>query len=163
MYVCRSVHYIKGVNYCVFLIIIGVALLHLHMALRLYNTDPDRKRQHLLKASSLLAPSLAKLNTRRDTFLCGSPGPLSIATVVFLYLGKRTEGMDCIEKLVNVYKSQRREFKEIPCEMLYGVAGYLYSLLFVNAHVKDAIPSDVIEEVSGCGFYLDCSRRSFVY
>ncbi len=55
--------------------------------------------------------------------------------------------MDCLEKLVGFYKSRKEEFKTIPCELLYGCSGYLYSLLFVNAHVEGVVSIDIIKEV----------------
>ena len=55
--------------------------------------------------------------------------------------------MRCIETLVDLYKSQKEEFQKIPCELLYGCAGYLYSLLFVNRYIKNVVPMELIEEV----------------
>lgn len=55
--------------------------------------------------------------------------------------------MDCLEKLVGFYKSRKEEFKTIPCELLYGCSGYLYSLLFVNAHAEGVVSIDIIKEV----------------
>ncbi len=131
----------------------GIALLHFHLAQHLYNADPDKKQAHLIQSLSFLTRSLTNLNTHRYTFLNGSPGPLSIAAVVYISLGRNAEGMECIQKLISLYKSQKDEFQRIPCEVLYGCSGYLYSLLFVNAFVKDAIPMDLIEEV-GVAFVI---------
>lgn len=118
------------------------------MALQLHPNDEHQKRQLLSKSLSFIRPCLAKLDTHRHTFLCGAPGPLAIASVVFMHLDRKAEAMDSIEKLVAIYKTQKDEFKKkLPCELLYGCAGYLYSLLFVNSYINNGINRDIIEEV----------------
>ena len=107
----------------------------------------SQKNRHLLQSLSLISPSLTDLDTRRHTFLCGASGPLAIGTVVYFHLDRKSEGLNCLEKLKTLYRADKEKFKSIPCELLYGCAGYLFALLFVGAHIKDSIEPDLIDEV----------------
>lgn len=50
---------------------------------------------------------------------------------------------------------------ESPDELLYGKAGYLYALLFVNKHIcgKEIIPANHIEKVPRCLYYLALGKN----
>lgn len=119
------------------------------MAIQLHSNDQPKMYQLLLKSLSFIRPCLSSLDVHRHTFLCGAPGPLAIASVLYTYLDKKVEAMNCIDQLVAIYTRQRDEFRsgKIPSELLYGCTGYLYSLLFVNNYITNGISRDIIEEV----------------
>ncbi|KOB78189.1 GPCRorphan/putative Class B Family, partial [Operophtera brumata] len=74
------------------------------------------------------------LKGKRISFLCGDAGPLALAAVISYKLGnKRPANIPDYKTLV----------------ILYGKAGYLYALLFVNKHIngKEIIPANHIERV----------------
>ena len=117
------------------------------MALTVFACDLERRKKELLSCLKLLEPSLAHLKTHRSTFLCGAPGPLAIASVAYFKLDRKSEGESCIEKLCNIFRKNKSQFKELPSELLYGHAGYLYALLFVNSYIPGSVDLLLIEEV----------------
>ena len=123
-------------------------MLHLHLANTIYYDNYENRQRHLHQCLMLLTPSVEHLDQHRNTFLCGGPGPLSIAVVVYFLLDMKEEGLKCLEKLKNLYTKNKADFKALSSELLYGYAGYLYALLFVNSYVPEAIEQDLIEEVS---------------
>ena len=65
----------------------GIALLHLHVATTLHADDQRKRRDHLMRAQSLLSACLSCLPSHSITFLCGAGGPLAIGSVVEVGLG----------------------------------------------------------------------------
>ncbi|KAJ0180506.1 hypothetical protein K1T71_003910 [Dendrolimus kikuchii] len=94
--------------------------------------------------------NLDNLKGRRISFLCGDAGPLALATVISYKLGKRRpehlpDYKNLTQRLINLISL----LNDSPDELLYGKAGYLYALLFVNRHIsgKEVIPANHIEKV----------------
>jgi len=125
----------------------GVALLHLHLATSLYAGDVKERSSHLCEALTFLTPSLHHLSTRRSTFLCGAAGPLALGAVVHAHLGNMKDARACIVQLKDLYVKNKQSFAALPSELLFGHAGYLYALLFVNCHAPGAVEDTLIEEV----------------
>lgn len=53
----------------------------------------------------------------------------------------------CIVQLKDLYVKNKQSFAALPSELLFGHAGYLYALLFVNCHAPGAVEDTLIEEV----------------
>ncbi|XP_074031807.1 glutathione S-transferase LANCL1 [Leptinotarsa decemlineata] len=104
----------------------GIALLKL-------KKDPEDKN-NLKEVENLL--SLHKLKNRRHSFLCGDPGPLSIGIIVNHKLGKEKEVKQLVARLKLLDKDVIDTHSDLPNEYLYGRAGYLFSILFVNKYVS---------------------------
>lgn len=125
----------------------GSAFLHLHLALTVFKDDNETSKKQLKQCLKLVEPVLGRLKIQRKTFLCGASGPLAIAAVANHKLDQTAERNLCTDKLCSLYMENRKDFEELPSELLYGQAGYLYALLFVNYHIPDAIKIPLIEEV----------------
>ncbi|KAK8698625.1 hypothetical protein V6N13_114736 [Hibiscus sabdariffa] len=72
----------------------------------------------------------ASLSSRDVTFLCGRAGVCALGAVAARYAGN--------QELLNHYLTQFREIKlsrNLPDELLYGRAGYLWACLFLNKHL----------------------------
>jgi len=109
----------------------GQALLHLKLG-------------NFAEADSLLKKSLATLSNSRVTFLCGSPGPLAIQCVLQYKLGQAPNLSNILAMASEVCDLP----SSLPDELLYGRAGYLYTLLYLRRELGDtAIPSMVIRKV----------------
>ncbi|CAG4981145.1 unnamed protein product [Parnassius apollo] len=87
---------------------------------------------------------LKNLKGRRISFLCGDAGPLALATIVSYKLGtSRPANLPDYKAFAQRLLDLISLLKESPDELLYGGAGYLYALLFVNKYIRetDVIPS----------------------
>ncbi|XP_010241998.1 PREDICTED: lanC-like protein GCL2 isoform X2 [Nelumbo nucifera] len=71
------------------------------------------------------------------TFICGRAGVCSLGAIAAKHAGN--------EQLLNHYLTQFKEIKlpkNVPNELLYGRAGFLWACLFINKHIgKGTIPS----------------------
>eukprot|EP00062_Callorhinchus_milii_P012588 gi/632959781/ref/XP_007895817.1/ PREDICTED: lanC-like protein 2 [Callorhinchus milii] len=120
----------------------GIALLYLQCF------RVTHKLAHLQRSLDYVKRTLRNLNGRKVTFLCGDAGPLAVGAVVHHKLKNETESLDCIKKLLHLHRSVVSLDSEIPDELLYGRAGYLYALLYVNAEIgPDIVPQTNIKEV----------------
>ncbi|XP_069067604.1 lanC-like protein 2 isoform X2 [Pleurodeles waltl] len=119
----------------------GTALLYLH----LYNNTGDQI--YLQRCLDYAKRILRNLNGRRVTFLCGDAGPLAVGAVVHHKLQNEKESKDCITKLLQLHKSVVNPDGDLPDELLYGRAGYLYALLYLNTEISpDTVPQETIKE-----------------
>ncbi|XP_040209102.1 lanC-like protein 2 [Rana temporaria] len=120
----------------------GVALLYL----QLYRVTPDQT--YLQRSLDYVKRVLRNLNGRRVTFLCGDAGPLAVGAVVHHKLQNHTESKDCIARLLQLHRGVVSTDPELPDELLYGRAGYLYALLYVNSEIgPDTVPQATIKEL----------------
>ncbi|XP_069067603.1 lanC-like protein 2 isoform X1 [Pleurodeles waltl] len=120
----------------------GTALLYLH----LYNNTGDQI--YLQRCLDYAKRILRNLNGRRVTFLCGDAGPLAVGAVVHHKLQNEKESKDCITKLLQLHKSVVNPDGDLPDELLYGRAGYLYALLYLNTEISpDTVPQETIKEL----------------
>ncbi|KAI1889014.1 hypothetical protein AGOR_G00174690 [Albula goreensis] len=122
----------------------GIALLYL----QLYRVTRDLS--HLQRALDYVKRTLRNLNGRRVTFLCGDAGPLAVGAVVHHKLKNEPESQECLTKLLQLQRSVVSSDSELPDELLYGRAGYLYALLFVNKEMgADTVDEATISKVVG--------------
>ncbi|CAG9862428.1 unnamed protein product [Phyllotreta striolata] len=99
---------------------------------------------------------LDKLKGRRHTFLCGDAGPLAIGIVINDKLGKHEEVEHLLGKLTSLGRDVLNIQSDLPNEYLYGRAGYLYAILYVNENVspppfEDQLITQLIEAILVCG------------
>lgn len=104
-----------------------------------------------MKALDLLKPYLESINDHRSTFLCGAAGPLAIGAVLYSHLGQEHKAGELVQRLKDLFLEHKVAFRDLPSELLYGHAGYLYALLFANSHLPGAVEEKLIDEV-GVGF-----------
>ncbi|KAI5934339.1 LanC-like protein 2 [Manis javanica] len=110
-------------------IIPGIALLYL----QLYRVTCDQT--YLLRSLDYVKRTLRNLNGRKVTFLCGDAGPLAVGAVVYHKLKSDCESQECISKLLQLQRTIVCQDSELPDELLYGRAGYLYALLYLNTEI----------------------------
>lgn len=88
----------------------------------------------------------AHAGKRRFTFLCGDAGPLALKAIHYNNIHEKEKRNRCINNLINL--SSWSSEKDICNEVLYGRAGYLYSLLLLKQTIdKDIIPDSIVEEI----------------
>ncbi|XP_019840298.1 lanC-like protein 2 isoform X2 [Bos indicus] len=120
----------------------GIALLYL----QLYRVTCDQS--YLLRSLDYVKRTLRNLNGRRVTFLCGDAGPLAVGAVVYHKLKSDCESQECITKLLQLQRTIVCRDSDLPDELLYGRAGYLYALLYVNTEIgPGAVCESAIKEV----------------
>ncbi|XP_073095279.1 lanC-like protein 2 isoform X3 [Manis javanica] len=107
----------------------GIALLYL----QLYRVTCDQT--YLLRSLDYVKRTLRNLNGRKVTFLCGDAGPLAVGAVVYHKLKSDCESQECISKLLQLQRTIVCQDSELPDELLYGRAGYLYALLYLNTEI----------------------------
>lgn len=75
-------------------------------------------------------------------------GVLSILAVLYSKMGLKDKSEECLSKLLSLSDNVCRD-PLLPDEVLYGRAGYLFSLLFVQQHLGDEkINANVINQVN---------------
>ncbi|XP_038616255.1 lanC-like protein 2 [Tachyglossus aculeatus] len=120
----------------------GIALLYL----QLYRVTSDQA--YLLRSLDYVKRTLRNLNGRRITFLCGDAGPLAVGAVVYHKLKSDSEAKECIAKLLQLQRTIASTDSDLPDELLYGRAGYLYALLYLNTEIgPDTVPQSTLREV----------------
>uniref|UniRef100_A0A8C8XCL6 LanC like glutathione S-transferase 2 n=1 Tax=Panthera leo TaxID=9689 RepID=A0A8C8XCL6_PANLE len=120
----------------------GIALLYL----QLYRVTCDQT--YLLRSLDYVKRTLRNLNGRRVTFLCGDAGPLAVGAVVYHKLKSDCESQECITKLLQLQKTIVCRDSDLPDELLYGRAGYLYALLYLNTEIgPGTVCESAIKEV----------------
>ncbi|XP_061442582.1 lanC-like protein 2 [Rhineura floridana] len=120
----------------------GIALLYL----QLYRVT--KEQSHLQRSLDYVKRILRNLNGRRVTFLCGDAGPLAVGAVVYHLLKNDSESKECVTKLLQLQRIVLATDSDLPDELLYGRAGYLYALLYLNTEIgPETVPQSVIKEV----------------
>ncbi|XP_005941323.1 lanC-like protein 2 isoform X1 [Haplochromis burtoni] len=120
----------------------GIALLYLQLH-RVSN-----EASYLHRALDYVKRTMRILNGRKVTFLCGDAGPLAVGAVVHHKLNNTTDSKECLSRLLQLQRSVLSPDSDIPDELLYGRAGYLYALLYVNKEIgTDAVDEDTITKV----------------
>ncbi|CAH0748196.1 unnamed protein product [Diatraea saccharalis] len=120
------------------------------LALYYINSWTKNDINHDMLKTALQYIDLDNLKGRRISFLCGDAGPIALATVISYKLStKRPDSLPDYKTLAQRLMSLISLLDNSPDELLYGKAGYLYSLLFVNKCIsgKEVIPSAHIEKV----------------
>ncbi|XP_058779886.1 lanC-like protein GCR2 [Vicia villosa] len=96
----------------------------------------------------------ASVNSSRVTFICGRAGVCALGAVIAKHAGDK--------RLLEYYLRQFKEIElphDLPYEVLYGRAGYLWACSFLNKHIgKDTIQTThmrpIVEEVITAGRQL---------
>ncbi|XP_024225261.1 glutathione S-transferase LANCL1 isoform X2 [Bombus impatiens] len=74
--------------------------------------------------------------------------PLALGAVVFHSKGYSDVAQNMISKVKSLQSVVLNESSDLPDELLYGRAGYLFSLLFLNSNISPApIENDLIKQV----------------
>ncbi|XP_027005764.2 lanC-like protein 2 [Tachysurus fulvidraco] len=119
----------------------GIALLYL----QLHRVSSDSS--YLQRSLDYVKRALRNLNGRKVTFLCGDAGPLAVAAVVHHRLKNQADSKECLSKLLQLQRSVISP-DEVPDELLYGRAGYLYALLYVNKEIgPETVDENIIAKV----------------
>ncbi|XP_070164117.1 lanC-like protein 2 isoform X2 [Polyergus mexicanus] len=81
------------------------------------------------------------------TFLTGIAGPLALTAVILYSQGMKEEMEQLIYKLKSLSTYVLDKHNDVPDELLYGRAGYLAGLLYVNANISPTpIEADLIKK-----------------
>ncbi|XP_046390142.1 lanC-like protein 2 [Ischnura elegans] len=97
---------------------------------------------------NILEAALPRLRNRDVTFICGDPGPLALAAVVYHTLGKPDRSVELVKRIKSFAPIITDLESDLPDEALYGRVGYLYSLLFLNHYLRpNAIEDNIIRQV----------------
>lgn len=120
----------------------GIALLYLQLH------RVSQEASHLQRALDYVKRTMRILNGRRVTFLCGDAGPLAVGAVVHHRLQKVSEMQECLSRLLQLQRAALSHDSDVPDELLYGRAGFLYALLYVNKEIgADTVDEGTIAEV----------------
>ncbi|KAG7189671.1 hypothetical protein KM043_017343 [Ampulex compressa] len=107
---------------------------------------------YINKATQLLERSVNQhKKTRKITFLTGIAGPIALAAVVLHSQAKYEDSVNMISMLKSLSAKILKGGDEFYDELLYGRAGYLYSLLYVKFHIPQvAIEDKLISQIATC-------------
>ena len=96
------------------------------------------------EAEQYLELSLYNVSQSRVTFLCGSPGPLTLLSVLRHKQGGQTD----LNSVISLASDVTDLSSGLPDELLYGRVGYLYCLLHLRQELGDqAVPTIIIRKV----------------
>ncbi|KAG7218535.1 hypothetical protein INR49_006601, partial [Caranx melampygus] len=117
----------------------GIALLYLQLH------RVSHEASHLQRALDYVKRAMRILNGRKVTFLCGDAGPLAVGAVVHHKLNNAADSKDCLSRLLQLQRAVLSPDSEMPDELLYGRAGYLFALLYVNKEIGgDTVDEETI-------------------
>lgn len=89
-----------------------------------------------------------------SSFSLTCTGVLAVCAVLYDKLGKQDKSERCITKLQSLCDRVCHD-KSLPDEVLYGRAGYLFSLLFIQQNLgQDKIDTNIIDQV--CHHFFEC-------
>jgi len=109
----------------------GLALLFLHLG-------------EVERAGEVAREALESVSGTRFTFLTGFPGPMAVLAVVE---GRRGRSVD-LSPILQLAPQVCALPAATPDELLYGRAGYLYTLLYLRRYLGSAaVPSEVVRAV----------------
>ncbi|XP_062415306.1 lanC-like protein 2 [Pungitius pungitius] len=121
----------------------GIALLYLQLH------RVTQEASDLQRALDYVKRAMRILNGRKVTFLCGDAGPLAVGAVVHHKLNNPADSQDCLSRLLQLQRAVLSPDSDMPDELLYGRAGYLYALLYVNEQMgADTVEQGTIAEVA---------------
>lgn len=121
----------------------GIALLYLQLH------RVSHEASHLQRALDYVKRAMRILNGRKVTFLCGDAGPLAVGAVVHHKLNNTADSKDCLSRLLQLQRSVLSPDSEMPDELLYGRAGYLFALLYINKEIgADTVDESTITKVA---------------
>ncbi|MQL78252.1 hypothetical protein Taro_010665 [Colocasia esculenta] len=115
-----------------------------YLLLKAYQVTNNKNDLNLC-SEVVRACDIVSQGSRRDvTFICGRAGVCAIGALAAKYAGDVT--------LLNHYLSSFREIHlppQVPNELLYGRAGYLWTCFFLNKHIGDGtVPSQHVTAIA---------------
>lgn len=123
----------------------GIALLYLHLMDVSLFKDKGVLLGNGLRHVEKVLPYLSK---KRYTFLCGDTGPLAVGAVLYHRINTEEKKNDLIKR---IEKFSRRVSAVDPNEyneLLYGRAGYLFTLLFMRKYLgESSVRDERVKEV----------------
>lgn len=136
----------------------GMALLYIHLSETLFKDDQTQKEQYLKNALEILQSSQQTLRGKRMTFLCGDSGILSLLSVLYSKLGQVKKSATCLSRLLSLSDNVCGQDALLPDEVLYGRAGYLFSLLYARKHFgAEKIDKDILDKI--CQSIINSGKR----
>ncbi|OAD59635.1 LanC-like protein 1 [Eufriesea mexicana] len=94
---------------------------------------------YIEKAMELVRICIHKINSKKEiTFLTSVMGPLTLAAVIYHTKGLSTAAVITSLSIKSFVTVVLDESNDLSDELLYGRAGYLFSLLFLNANISPA-------------------------
>ncbi|XP_034057204.1 lanC-like protein 2 isoform X2 [Gymnodraco acuticeps] len=135
----------------------GIALLYLQLH------RCSQESSHLQRALDYVKRTLRILNGRKVSFLCGDAGPLAVGAVVHHKLRNTEESQDCLNRLVLLQSSVLSD-SDLSDELLYGRAGFLFALLYVNREmgehtVEESTITQVVSAILDSGKSLSQDQK----
>lgn len=122
----------------------GYALFYHSLTKASHLFSSEQRKDYLNKAHSYATTALQKLSRRDLTFLCGDTGPLAVSALVANERGNNEEAKSFVKYILALLPSVLDAAGDLPNEMLYGRAGYLYSLLLIKTHITTTLITDEI-------------------
>lgn len=120
----------------------GISLLYLQLH------QVSGETSDLQRALDYVKRSMRILNSRKVSFLCGDAGPLAVGAVIHHKLGNSADSKDCLSRLLQLQCSVLSLDCDVPDEILYGRAGYLFALLYINKEMgTDTVDEGTISQV----------------
>ena len=134
----------------------GIALLFMKISSNSDWTNLEEKAKNkYLRAACKNTYYKSKMK-KRPTFLCGLAGPLAIKAVADSGVANsgtpsnEAEALQSVNTLLEILPATLKTSSDLPNELLYGRAGYLYALLYVKKNVKEpTIANGITPEVIG--------------
>ncbi|XP_076175627.1 lanC-like protein 2 isoform X2 [Ptiloglossa arizonensis] len=117
------------------------------------------------KAIELLRVCVSKYRGKREiTFLTGIVGPLTMSAVIFHSQGNQEESRNMISEIKSLSSYVLNDRNNLANELLYGRAGYLFSLLFLNSNIspppiEDELIKQVVTLIIKCGNMYSTSKK----
>ncbi|KAG5330436.1 LANC2 protein, partial [Acromyrmex charruanus] len=122
--------------------------------------------EYINMAAEILQRCTTEFKSRHEvTFLTGTVGPLALAAVILHSQQEKEQAEQLILKLKSLSTYVLDKHSGVPDELLYGRAGYLTGLLYLNSNILPApIEADLIKQVVSCiinsGISYATSNRS---
>ncbi len=129
-------NYINVNDYSIYTGISGIVLLFFHLN-KVLPKNISIVNNLLDKSLSYLEKILKHLNNKRYSFICGDSGPIALASVIYYIKGNNKECIKMLKLLKSMINNINNANIELSDELLYGRSGFLFSLLFVQKHIKD--------------------------
>eukprot|EP00759_Apiculatamorpha_spiralis_P000354 PhF_6_TR10069/c0_g1_i4/m.15620 len=146
-------HGVKESNLGIYTGVAGVA----YMYWQLYAKSSDKG--YLTQCGAILHPHLKtclKTNSVQPLgvdnqgmgFYCGAPGVLALGVLLFIAEGDKAKAMQLLGMLTSKELVTAALSPECPNELLYGRAGYLYSIMTAYKFAQIPFPVDVMRQVA---------------
>lgn len=101
-------------------------------------------KSFLQRALEITDQAICSLRGRDISFLLGDAGPLALGAIIYSKLNQKDKSDGFIKRLLEL--PSLRSIRDPPYEVLYGHAGYLYALLYLNKELGSVIPSADIKQ-----------------